>query len=137
MEKIVIELDLLDYIISELPKRNDMRSRKTELRKNAFGEVVKYIGLLLNEESDEQIMLKQLKKCCYDNIDIEDMIKINHFLLGKMSNRSVEDFAKILYQNIINLEAFHINAIMNVAMDLRWWYFDWYYRRFWIANRKS
>lgn len=120
MEKILIEIDLLDDIISELPRRNDMRSRKAELRKNAFDEVVKYIELLLNEESDDSTMLKQLKKCCYDNIDIEDMIKINHFLLGKMSNRSVEDFAKILYQNIINLDAFHINAIMNVAMDLRW-----------------
>lgn len=120
MEKVLIEIDLLDNIIRELPKRNDMRSRKAELRKNAFGEVIKYVGLLLNEESDEQIMLKQLKKCCYDNIDIEDMIKINRFLLGKMSNRSVEDFAKILHQNIINLDAFHVNAIMNVAMDLRW-----------------
>lgn len=120
MEKIVIEIDLLDDIIRELPKCNDMRSRKAELRKNAFGEVVKYIGLLLNEESDEQIMLKQLKRCCYDNIDVEDMIKINHFLLGKMSNRSVEDFAKILHQNIINLDAFHINSITNKGMDLRW-----------------
>ena len=97
-----------------------MRSKKAELRKNAFDEVVKYVELLLNKDSNEAVMLKQLKKCCYDNIDINDMIKINHFLLGKMSNRSVEDFAKILYQNIINLDAFHINTIMNKGMDLRW-----------------
>ena len=120
MEKIVFEIDLLDDIISELPKRYDMRSRKTELRKNAFEKVVKYVELLSNKEADDSVMLKQLKKCCYDNIDIEDMIKINHFLLGKMSNRSVEDFAKILYQNIINIDAFHINTIMNKGMDLRW-----------------
>lgn len=120
MEKVLIEIDLLDSIISELPKRNDMRSRKAELRKNAFEEVVKYVELLLNKENNDSIMLKQLKKCCYDNIDIEDMIKINHFLLDKMSNRSVEDFAKILYQNIINLDAFHINSIINKGMDLMW-----------------
>lgn len=120
MEKVLIEIDLLDNIISELPKRNDMRSRKAELRKNAFEEVVKYVELLLNKENNDSIMLKQLKKCCYDNIDIDDMIKINHFLLGKMSNRSVEDFVKILHQNIISLEAFHINSIMNKGMDLRW-----------------
>lgn len=120
MEKILIEIDLLDDIIRELPKCNDMISKKAELRKNVFDEVVKYIELLLNKESNESVMLKQLKKCCYDNIDIDDMIKINHFLLGKMSNRSVEDFSKILYQNIINLEAFHINTIMNKGMDLRW-----------------
>lgn len=120
MEKILIEIDLLDDIIRELPKCNDMRSKKAELRKNAFDEVVKYIELLLEKENNDSIMLKQLKKCCYDNIDINDMIKINHFLLGKVSNRSVEDFAKILYQNIINLDAFHINTIMNKGMDLRW-----------------
>lgn len=138
MEKILIEIDLLDDIIGELPKCNDMRNKKAELRKNAFDEVVKYVDLLFNKNSNESVMLKQLKKCCYDNIDIDDMIKINHFLLGKMSNRSVEDFSKILYQNIINLEAFHINAITIEDMDLRWWwYFDWYYRWFWVTNRKS
>lgn len=120
MEKILIEVDLLDDIIRELPKCNDMRSKKAELRKNAFDEVVGYIELLSNKENNESIMLKQLKRCCYDNIDIEDMEKINHFLLGKMSDRSVEDFSKILYQNIINLDAFHINMIMNKGMDLRW-----------------
>ena len=120
MEKILIEIDLLDDIIGELPKCNDMRNKKAELRKNAFDEVVKYVDLLFNKNSNESVMLKQLKKCCYDNIDIDDMIKINHFLLGKMSNRSVEDFSKILYQNIINLEAFHINAITIEDMDLRW-----------------
>ena len=120
MEKIIIEIDLLDGIIGELPKCNDMRSKKVELRKRAFKEVVKYVDLLFNKDSNESVMLKQLKKCCYDNIDIDDMIKINHFLLGKMSNRSVEDFSKILYQNIINLEAFHINAITIEGMDLRW-----------------
>lgn len=120
MEKILIEIDLLDDIIGELPKCNDMRSKKAELRKNAFDEVVKYIELLLNKENNDSTMLKQLKRCCYDNIDIDDMIKINHFLLDKMSNRSVEDFSKILYQNIVKLEAFHINTIMNKGMDLRW-----------------
>ena len=120
MEKILIEVDLLDDIIKALPMSSDMRIRKAELRKRAFKEVIKYVDLLLNKDSNESVMLKQLKKCCYDNIDIDDMIKINHFLLGKMSNRSVEDFSKILYQNIINLEAFHINTIMNKGMDLRW-----------------
>ena len=120
MNKILIEIDLLDDIIRELPKCNDTRSRKVELRKKAFQEVVKYVGLLSNKENKDSIMLKQLKKCCYDNVDIDDMVKINHFLLGKMSSRSVEDFAKILYQNIINLDAFHINTIMNKGMDLRW-----------------
>lgn len=120
MEKILIEIDLLDDIIGELPKCNDMRNKKAELRKNAFDEVAKYVDILFDKDCNESVMLKQLKKCCYDNIDIDDMIKINHFLLGKMSNRSVEDFSKILYQNIINLEAFHINMIMNKGMDLRW-----------------
>lgn len=120
MEKILIEVDLLDDIIGELPKCNDMRNKKAELRKNAFDEVVKYVDLLFDKDCNESVMLKQLKKCCYDNIDVDDMIKINHFLLGKMSNRSVEDFAKILHQNIISLEAFHVNTIMNKGMDLRW-----------------
>lgn len=120
MEKILIEVDLLDDIIKALPMSSDMRIRKVELRKRAFKEIIKYVDLLFNKDSNESVMLKQLKRCCYDNIDIDDMIKINHFLLDKMSNRSVEDFSKILYQNIINLEAFHINTIMNKGMDLRW-----------------
>ena len=62
MEKVLIEIDLLDDIIRELPKCNDMRSKKAELRKNAFGEVVKYVKLLLNKENNDSIMLKQLKK---------------------------------------------------------------------------